>query len=138
MLSERLLSEIEAGQGETLTRAARRVPPTRQDRPVTLSCLFRWIKQGVIGPDGERIFLEAARLANKWVTSPGAIRRFVEAQTPRFDSPPAPAPRAPAARARAAERAGRDLERLGIGPAKTRSTDDSRPPPRGDRCRTLI
>jgi hypothetical protein len=116
MLTERLLTEIEAGQGETLTRAARRVPRTRQGKPVTLSCVFRWITitKGVLGPDGERIFLEAARLANKWVTSPGAIRRFVEAQTPRFDNPPAPAPRTPAARAMAAERAGRDLERLGI------------------------
>ena len=42
MLSEGLLEEIEAGLGETLTRAARRVPRSRRNRPVTLSCLLRW------------------------------------------------------------------------------------------------
>jgi hypothetical protein len=41
MLTNQLLEEIEAGQGETLTRAARRVPRTRQDKPVTLGCLIR-------------------------------------------------------------------------------------------------
>ncbi len=114
MLTDKLLEEIEAGQGETLTRAARRVPPTRRERPVTLSCLFRWITGGVIGPGGERIYLEAARLAGKWVTTPGAIRRFVEAQTPRLTGQPSSVPRTPTRRARAAERAGEALGKLGI------------------------
>jgi hypothetical protein len=76
MLTEHLLEEIEAGQGETLTRAAQRIPSTRQGKPVTLSCLLRWVQTGVIGPNGQRIKLEAARLAGKWVTTPAAIRRF--------------------------------------------------------------
>ncbi len=114
MLTEQLLKEIEAGQGETLTRAARRVPRTRRDRPVTLSCLFRWITTGVIGPDGERVKLEAARLAGKWVTTPGAIRRFVEAQTPHVAAEATRAPRSPARRQRASERAGKELDELGI------------------------
>jgi hypothetical protein len=114
MLTDQLLEEIESGQGETLTRAARRVPRTRQDRPVTLSCLFRWITTGVIGPNGQRIKLEAARLAGKWITTPGAIRRFVEAQTPRHDIGAAPVPRSPNRRRRASERAAEELERIGI------------------------
>jgi hypothetical protein len=116
MLTERLLEEIEAGQGETLTRAARRVPRTRRDRPVTLGCLFRWITTGVIGPDGRRVKLEAGRLAGKWVTTPGAIRRFIEAQTPRESAEEAsvPVPRSPAKRQRASERAAAELEQLGI------------------------
>jgi hypothetical protein len=114
MLTEIVLEEIEAGQGETLSRAARRVPRTRLDRPVTLSCLLRWITSGVIGPDGQRVYLEAARLAGKWVTTPGAIRRFAQAQTPRFAAEPAAALRSPSQRGRASERAAKHLEQAGF------------------------
>jgi hypothetical protein len=114
MLTEQLLAEIEDGEGETLSRAARRVPRTRQDKAVGLSCLFRWVTVGVLGPDGRRVKLEAARLAGKWVTTPGAIRRFVAAQTPRLDPEPAPDHRSPGKRQRAAERAAKELERLGL------------------------
>jgi hypothetical protein len=58
--------------------------------------------------------LEAARLAGKWVTTPGAIRRFVEAQTPRLDVEEALAPRLPARRRRESERAERQLNEHGI------------------------
>src|SRR5262249_30643192 len=104
----------EAGQGETLTRAARRGPRTRQNRPVTLSCLLRWISTGVMGADRQRIRLEAARLAWKWGTTPGAIRRFGAAQTPRQAGSPAGTPRTPGRRGRASERAEQELERLGM------------------------
>src|SRR5262245_19029756 len=115
MLTNTLLKEIEAGQGETLTRAARRVPRTRQNKPVTQSCLFRWVTAGVVGPDGRRIKLEAARIAGKWVTTPGAIRRFVAAQTPNLTDTPlaAPPPRSPIQRRRASEAAASKLERAG-------------------------
>jgi hypothetical protein len=113
MLTDQLLQEIEAGQGETLVRAARRVPRTRQDRPVTLSCLLRWIMTGVVGFDGQRIRLEAARLAGRWITTPGAISRFIRAQTPRRDENPS-GPQPPAVRRRASERAARELARLGV------------------------
>ncbi len=114
MLTDQLLEEIEAGQGETLTRASRRVPRTRQDVPVTLGCLLRWITTGVIGPDHQRIKLEAARLAGKWVTTPGAIRRFVAAQTPRGNAEPTSLPRTPQQRSKADERAARKLKEIGI------------------------
>jgi hypothetical protein len=112
MLTDRLLEEIEEGQGETLVRAARRIPRTRQDRPVTLSCLLRWITTGVIAYDGQRVRLEAARLAGKWITTPGAILRFIRAQTPNAEEVPRTA--TPSRRLRAAERAGRHLEKLGV------------------------
>jgi hypothetical protein len=112
MLSDLLLSEIETGQGEYLTQAARRLPPSRLGRPVTLSCVFRCIVGGVRGPGGERIRLEGARLAGKWITTPGALRRFIEAQTPRTE-PNAFHPRTAARAQRAAERAGERLKRMG-------------------------
>jgi hypothetical protein len=114
MHTQQLLEEIEAGQGETLTRAARRMPRTRLDRPVTLGCLLRWITTGVSGPNGLRIKLEAARLAGKWVTSPGAIRRFVAAQTPALNGEKAPTPRTPGQRSKAAEIASKQLDKAGI------------------------
>jgi hypothetical protein len=114
MLTDLLLEEIEAGQGEVLTQAARRVPRTRLERPVSLSCLFRWITTGVIGPNGQRIKLEAARLAGRWITTPGAIRRFVEAQTPRSRDDGTLTLRTPTKRQRASERAAKELEKFGI------------------------
>ena len=114
MLTDQLLSEIEAGEGEPLVRAARRIPSSRQGKPVTLSCLLRWVLSGVRGPGGQRIKLEAARLANRWITTPGALRRFVEAQTPHLAAEGAPSPRSPARRQKASERAARELDNLGI------------------------
>jgi hypothetical protein len=114
MLTEQLLQEIEAGEGETLTRAARRLPRTRQDRPVSMSCLFRWVTTGVLAPGGERVKLEAARIAGRWVTTPGAIRRFVALQSPPLDTVGRETPRTAAKQQRASERAAQQLEKLGI------------------------
>ena len=115
MHTEQLLEEIEAGQGRR-SPAPRRVPRTRQDKPVSLSCLVRWVTAGVIGPNGERIKLEAARMAGRWITSPGAIRRFIEAQTLQAsaDRKPGTFPRTPRQRSKAAERAAKQLEEAGI------------------------
>src|SRR5262245_3936515 len=110
VLTQELLNEIEAGQGEPLTIAAKRIPSYRQGQPVTLSCLLRWVLSGVVGPEGERVYLEAARLSGRWITSSAAIRRFVARQTPGSIKQPT---RSRAASARA-ERAGRQLEELGV------------------------
>jgi hypothetical protein len=116
MLSEQLLVEIQAGEGQRLAVAARILPSNRQDKPVTLSCLLRWVMYGVRLPDGSRLKLEAARIAGKWVTTPAAIKRFVALQTPSLETAPTPTTPKPttAKRTRRAERAGRDLEKLGV------------------------
>lgn len=121
MLSEQLLSEIEAGHGQRLAVAARILPSNRQNKPVTMSCLLRWVMDGVRLPDGSRLKLEAARIGGKWVTTPQAIRRFVESQTPQSnDTPLPPAPRTAkqrqrtaGQRERAAQAAGTRLEAMG-------------------------
>jgi hypothetical protein len=119
MPSNQFLCEVTDGESEPLTKAARRFSPTRQNRPVTLSCLFRWITRGVKGPDGERVKLEAARLAGRWITTPGAIKRFISAQTPPtetlddFDSA-AGRKRTTARRERDCLRADRKLAEAGI------------------------
>jgi hypothetical protein len=113
-MTEQLHQEIAAGEGLYLTQAARRFPSYRNNRPVTLSCLVRWIQDGVRAADGNRVRLEAARLAGKWVTTPGAIARFVAAQTPGDATDATPAPRPPRKGRKTAEHAGKELERLGV------------------------
>jgi hypothetical protein len=115
MLSDQFLSEIEAGEGQRLAVAARLVPSARQDKPVSMSCLLRWVLDGARGPGGKRIRLEACRISGKWITTRGALRRFIEAQTPELaDGEPAAKPRTPRQRRKAAERAEKELEQLGI------------------------
>jgi hypothetical protein len=96
-----------------LSQAAKRLPSYRRGRPVTLSCLLRWVFNGVKRPDGVRVRLEALRLG-RWVTSLEALQRFAEAQTPTCEDDRRPQSRTPTARARAAQRAERKLERAGI------------------------
>ena len=106
--------EIVAGHGEQLSRACRRFPPHRQGKSVTLSCLVRWITSGVRGPNGQRIRLEAVRLAGRWITTPQAILRFLEAQTPKLDNNAQPTQRGPAKRNRDSDRAAAELDKLGL------------------------
>jgi len=60
--------------------------------------------------------LEAVRVGGRWLTSKGAVARFVSALTtaadPNTTSPP-PQIRTPAARQRAAEAAAAKLQRMG-------------------------
>src|SRR5215471_11513255 len=97
-----------------LKAACALVPPARSGKRCHLSTLLRWILKGAKGPGGECVRLEAARLGNRWFTSREALQRFAERLTPQFDAAPAAAPRTPTARRRAAERAGQELEKLGI------------------------
>lgn len=104
LLSETVLS---------LAAAARSLPPSRRGRPVTVSCLMRWISDGVRLPSGAVVRLEAVRMGGRWLTSTEALRRFALSQTPAFNNP-SPMPRSASASQRAADRANRQLERIGI------------------------
>src|SRR5690242_15797742 len=102
--------EILAGDGLTLSQAARTFPQGRKSRrtdqpaPVNPSTLFRWHKYGVRLSSGVRVHLEAARVGNRLLTSRAALARFVRAQQP--DAPAQPAHVAtPAQRRRAHEKA---------------------------------
>jgi hypothetical protein len=102
-----------------LSHASKFLPSARRGRdgrssPVSLSCLLRWVLDGVRTPDGKRVRLEALRLGGKWVTSLEALQRFAEAQTPMLEQPSISIPRSPAKRQKAALRAEKALERAGI------------------------
>jgi hypothetical protein len=98
-----------------LAAAARLVPPGRGGKKTHLSTFVRWIKDGVLLPDGSVVRLEAVRLGSRWFTSREALQRFAERQTPRLDGQATEgAPRAPSVRQQASERAAAELERVGI------------------------
>jgi hypothetical protein len=94
--------------------AARKLPPGRGGRPVSFSCVLRWITSGAPGPDGRRVKLEGVRVGGRWLTSEQALARWAERLTPCLDPDPVPAPRTPTQRRKAAERAGEQLAQNGI------------------------
>ncbi len=96
----------------SLPEAARRLPSYRRGRPVSVSCIMRWILHGVRTPIGA-VKLEAVRLGGRWITSTEALGRFAAAQTPLATSG-VQLPRSPSTRRRQSERAAEQLERLGI------------------------
>ena len=96
----------------TLSQAARRLPPSRQGRPVSLSCVYRWLVTGIRTTRG-RVRLEGIRLGGRWLTSAEALQRFAAALTPDLADRPEP-PRPLMARQRASERAAQELDKLGI------------------------
>jgi len=98
----------------SLGAAARMFPPGRRGRPLTISCIFRWISDGVRTPGGERIRLEAARAGGRWITTAQAVQRFIERQTPDLEGDRPPSPRSPRRRQQASETAALALEKAGI------------------------
>lgn len=97
-----------------LSDAARLAGPGRGNRPTHLSTVLRWILDGVLTPNGERVRLEAIRVGSAWKTSTAAVQRFLAALTPRLDDQPTAAPRTPQMRQRAADVASRRLAEDGI------------------------
>jgi hypothetical protein len=99
----------------SVAQAARRLPSSRLDRPVSPSCVWRWIARGYRLADGRVVRLEGVRVCGRWLTSAEALARFFAAQTPPPDNAvPTHAPRTPTARRRASERAAAKLDKLGI------------------------
>jgi hypothetical protein len=93
----------------SLRTAAALLPPIREGKPVTASCILRWIRRGVELPSGERVHLEAVRLGARWLTSAEAVYRFAVHQTPQAGAPGG-MPRSVEQRARESMDAGRALE----------------------------
>jgi hypothetical protein len=100
----------------SLPEAAHALPAGRRKRPVSVSCIFRWIASGVKLSSGEVVRLEAIRLGGRWLTSKEALQRFAEAQTPQLDdsAPAGQVAAKPEKAARRSERAAVELEKLGI------------------------
>jgi hypothetical protein len=98
----------------TLYEAAHRLPPGRGGRPVSFSCVLRWITSGVPGPGGQRIQLEGVRVGSRWLTSEEALARWAERLTPRLVTEERSPPRSRAKQQRADTKTAMELDRLGL------------------------
>lgn len=111
-----LLGEIHAGGGLSLAAAGKLIPGSRGPGSTHPSTLHRWVRKGVRTTDGRVVKLGAVRVGGRWLTSRGAVARFVAALTttanPTTTVAP-PATRTPASRGRASDRAARELQRRG-------------------------
>jgi hypothetical protein len=96
----------------SLAQAARLLPPGRRGRPVTLSCVLRWILDGVKIPAG-RVRLEAIRIGGRWLTSIEAMERFAARQTPDLEGNSL-VMRPPGSQRRTAQRAAEQLTKKGV------------------------
>ena len=74
----------------TLGQASKLLPTGRNGSKPHLSTLLRWLTQGAIARDGQRVRLSAVRYGEKWITSKAAIRFFVDRLTCRIDNIPPP------------------------------------------------
>ena len=48
---------IKLSNSLSLPQAAKRLPPGRNGRPVSISTLVRWITRGLLGPDSKLVHL---------------------------------------------------------------------------------
>lgn len=111
-----VLAEIQSGEGLSLSAAGRLFPGHRGGASVDPRTVFRWITRGTRTSGGQTVKLESVRVGGRWLTSRGAVARFVAALTDAAapTSPAAPpAARTPTARRTASGRAAEALKRMG-------------------------
>jgi Protein of unknown function (DUF1580) len=112
-----VLAEIQSGEGLSLSAAGRLFPGHRGGASVDPSTVFRWVTKGTRTARGQTVKLEAVRVGTRWLTSRGAVARFVAALTAASDSTPAatapPTSRSTEARRRAVAKAVATLEAMG-------------------------
>lgn len=108
-----ILSEVKSGQGIGLSEACKLFPPFRPGQRTHPATLTRWIQFGVRGLNGNKIKLDAVRCGSRWITTAGAIERFLIAQQQQPINNDQPTDRTPRQRNAAAEAAIRELEAMG-------------------------
>lgn len=107
-----LLAEIRAGDGLSMTAAAREFPAHRGTGTLNPSTLHRWGLKGARGADGQLVRLAMIRIGGRWLTTRGAVARFAAALT-SASAVVVASPRSPAARTHASDRAEAELKRMG-------------------------
>jgi hypothetical protein len=59
------------------------LPAAPSGKPLCRSAVWRWVSNGLPGPDEKRVRLEAVRLGRRWMTSRQALARFMAATSRR-------------------------------------------------------
>jgi Protein of unknown function (DUF1580) len=97
----------------SLAEVCRIVPPGHSGRRTHLSTVLRWVLTGARSPSGELVQLEALRIGGRWMSTREALQRFAERLTPTINRSSVET-RTVSRRQRESERAGQELEALGI------------------------
>jgi Protein of unknown function (DUF1580) len=108
-----VISEIADGKGLSLAQAAKRFSSYRGNRPCNPSTVFRWVSNGVVTRNGQRVRLEPARLNGRYLTTAAAIARFISAQTLHTQDDDARVASSTQTRRRASQTA-QELDKLGL------------------------
>ena len=110
-----VLAEIQAGEGLSLSAAGRIFPAHRGEGTTDPSTIFRWVTSGSRAADGRLVKLEAVRVGGRWLTSRGAVARFVQALTAAAapETTSGQPTRTPTVRRKSSERAAAELKRRG-------------------------
>jgi len=95
------------------TKSRRNTTKLSQDEGVHAASVHRWIRRGVLGPNGDRIRLRASRIGGRWFVEDEDWAAFCASLNadPRASQSNV---QTPAARSRAALVAEAELSRLGI------------------------
>lgn len=107
-------SQIETLVGKNwlnLAQAARLFPGPKPPSPATVG---RFMAKGSRGVDGQRIKLQGIRSGSRWFTTAEYITAFLKALSDGVEPETQPTPRTAGQITRAAEKAGAELERIGI------------------------
>lgn len=108
-----VLAEIQSGEGLSLSAAGRLFPGHRGGSSVDPSTVFRWVTKGTRTPGGHIVKLEAVRVGVRWLTSRGAVARFVAALTDAANPAPSAPPATGTPSTRRAEKAAAALKAMG-------------------------
>jgi hypothetical protein len=102
----------------SLQQAARRIPPTKGERPCHTATITRWIVKGVRSADGGTVKLQARRFPGGWKVTAEAIEEFLSrlTNTALNETEPADIPTTTisARRQRELDRVDRDLDEARI------------------------
>jgi hypothetical protein len=116
--SDAVQREVLSGDALTFAQVAAELPPSRKNKPVTPSCIWRWARRGVKRPGGRVVKLEVCRVGCRWLTSRAALTRFVRElnqQPHEFEAKPRqPSRTQDPVRAAEVEKAKAELRGLGI------------------------
>ena len=112
-LLQRLTRDIESDPFLSLSFAANLLPGERPGRGVSPATIYRWGTKGLPLPDGRVVKLAIWRIGRKWVTTRGALARFIAAQQPVVNEPP-PSPCRAAADQQVPDEVARALRDAGI------------------------
>ena len=112
MNEDAIRNEILGGDVLSIPQAAKLIPGSRtSNEHADPATVWRWVTIGTKTPDGRIVKLGAVRLGGRWVTSKGALERYIKALTSATEL--APVVRSDRERQRAADAANARLAAAG-------------------------